>query len=187
MSVPVGTTQLYFDKTFQGANVEIEAVYASSLILNAKAKFQNATVKMLTMFLTFDKNAASKRLTKEDIKQREMEVLVSCEQNKFFRVWGEVNVLCQDGNIYSVNAIMLLMTIMMDHQATEQHCFKTYSPIEVHSFKWKELDVPTKSRCLSLRTQPMADNYQGWQSRTGGGTHSDSDGPFQVAATDGLT
>ena len=61
MSVPVGTTQFHFDETFQGANVGIEAMYTSSLNLNAKAKFQNATVKMLALIPTYDKNAASER------------------------------------------------------------------------------------------------------------------------------
>ena len=103
-------------------------MYTSSLNLNAKAKFQNATVKMLALIPTYDKTAASKRLTKEDIKQREMEVHQGCigvlvrELNKFSRVGGEVDVLCPDGNVYSMNVIMLFMA--MDHQATEQHCLK---------------------------------------------------------------
>ena len=83
-----------FYKTFQGVNVGIEAMYTSSLNLNAKAKFQNAAVKMLALFPTYDKNAASKRLTKEDIKQRELEVHQGCrrvlvrELNQFSRVVG---------------------------------------------------------------------------------------------------
>ena len=40
-----------FYKTFQGVNVGIEAMYTSSLNLNAKAKFQNA--KMLALFPTY--------------------------------------------------------------------------------------------------------------------------------------
>ena len=67
-----------FNEMFQGANVGIEAVCTSSLNLNTKAKFQNAAVKMLTLIPTYDKNASSKRLTKEVIKQREMEVHQGC-------------------------------------------------------------------------------------------------------------
>ena len=103
-------------------------MYTSSLNLNAKAKFQNATVKMLALIPTYDKTAASKRLTKEDIKQREMEVhqgykwSVGSRTEQVLPSWGEVDVLCPDGNVYSMNVIMLFMA--MDHQATEQNCLK---------------------------------------------------------------
>ena len=71
-------------------------MYTSSLNLNAKAKFQNATVKLLALIPTYDKNTTTRRLTKEDIKYRELEVLqgprlhwsVSCTLNKFSRVEG---------------------------------------------------------------------------------------------------
>ena len=56
----------------------MEAVYTQSSNLNAKAKFQNATVKMLALFQTYDKNAASKRLTKDHIKRRDMKVHKGC-------------------------------------------------------------------------------------------------------------
>lgn len=127
-SVPVGCTQLYTDETFMGDNMGIESVYSASLNLNAKAKFQNSTVKLLALIPTYDREAASKRLTKEDLKRREMEVHQGCigvlvrELNKYSRAEGKVQVLFPDGHVYLVNIIMLFMA--MDHKATEQHCLK---------------------------------------------------------------
>jgi hypothetical protein len=109
-------------------NVGIEAVYGSSLNLSARAKAQHATVKMLALIPTYDKDAASKRLSKEQIRQREMEVHQGCigiivrELNKYSKIGGTVNVLFPDGNVYEVNIIMLFLA--MDHEATEQHCLK---------------------------------------------------------------
>lgn len=127
-TIPVGCTQLFTDETFMLANMGVDAVYSASLNLNAKAKFQNSTVKLLALMPTYDRAAASQRLTKEDIKRREMEVHQGCigvlvrELNKYSCVDGKVDVLFPDGHVYSINIIMLFMA--MDHQATEKHCLK---------------------------------------------------------------
>ena len=55
---------------------------------------------------------------------------------------------------------------------------------ETHWFRWKEIGVlfTTAVTLLPQRTQPMADNYLGRQSRTGGGTIYFTR-PFQVPYT----
>jgi len=67
-------------------------------------------------------------MSEEDIKRREMELLHACiavfvrDMNKNSSFGGEVDVLCPDGLVYPILAIM--MSIAMDHKATEQHCHK---------------------------------------------------------------
>ena len=60
MDVLVGMTQLYFDGTFMGATVGLESCYIGSLNLNSGSKFQHASVKMLALIPTYDKDAAAK-------------------------------------------------------------------------------------------------------------------------------
>ena len=56
--------------------------------------------------------------------------------------------------------------------------------VETHWFRWKEIDLLFKIAVTLLpqRTQQMADNYPGRQSRTGGGTIYFTQ-PFQVPDT----
>ena len=56
--------------------------------------------------------------------------------------------------------------------------------VETRRFRWKEIDVffTIAVSLLPRRTQPMADNYRGRQSRTGGGTIYFTR-PFQVPDT----
>ena len=56
--------------------------------------------------------------------------------------------------------------------------------VETRRFRWKEIDVffTIAVSLLPRRTQPMADNYRGRQSRTGGGTIYFMR-PFQVPDT----
>ena len=60
LEVAVGTTQLYFDDTFMGANVGLESAYLESRNLDAAAKFQHAAVKMFEQLPTYVKDAAAK-------------------------------------------------------------------------------------------------------------------------------
>ena len=134
-----------FDETIQGANIGIEAVYTSSLSLNAKAKLQNATVKMLALIPTSkklppsDKNAASKRLAKEDIKERELEVHHRCigvlvrELNKFSLVGGGGRC-SMSGREYLFDESYHAVHMAMDHPATEQHGLKASKLIQSLSF-----------------------------------------------------
>ena len=128
MDVPVGMTQLYFDGTFMGATVGLESCYIGSLNLNAGSKFQHASVKMFALLPTYDKDAAAKHLSPQQIKKREMEVHQACigvivrELNKHSNTGGEVLVQCPDEKTYSMLVIMLCLAL--DHEATELHCLK---------------------------------------------------------------
>ena len=59
-----------------------------------------------------------------------------------------------------------------------------FRAVESHRFRWKEIDVCfiIAVSLLPLRTQPMADNYLGRQSQTGGGAIHVAR-PFQVPDT----
>ena len=124
----VGMAQLYFDGTFMGPTVGLETGYVGSLNLNAAAKFQHASVKMFALLPTYDKTAASKHLSPQQIKKREMEVHQACigvivrDMNKYSSKGGEAQVLCPDGKTYSMLIIMLCLAL--DHEATELHCLK---------------------------------------------------------------
>ena len=58
MDVQVGMTQLYFNGTFMGASVGLEACYLGWLNLNSGSKFQHASVNMLALLPTYNKDAA---------------------------------------------------------------------------------------------------------------------------------
>ena len=128
MDVPVGITQLYFDGTFMGASIGLEACYLGSLNLNSGSKFQHAAVKMLALLPTYDKDAAAKTLTQQQFKKREMDVHQACigvivrELNKFSNEGEEVMVPCLDGKTYSM--LVIMMCLALDHEATELHCLK---------------------------------------------------------------
>ena len=126
--VPIGFSQLYFDATFMGQNFGIESGYVSSLNLRSNAKFQHGSVKMLALLPNYNKDAASKCLSPQQIKKREIEVHQACigvivrDLNKYSNVGGEVEVLCPDGKVYPMLIIMLCLAL--DHEATEKHCLK---------------------------------------------------------------
>ena len=128
MDAPVGMTQLYFDGTFMGASVGLEHCYLGSMNFSAAAKFQHVSVKMLALLPKYDKDAADKRLTPQDIKKQEMKVhqacigVIVCELNKHSNTGGEVLVLCPDEKTCSMLIIMLCLAL--DQEATELHCLK---------------------------------------------------------------
>ena len=120
--VAVGVSQLYFDGTFIRPSTGIESGYIASLNLRSAAKFQQESVKMIALIPTYDKDAATQTLSKEDIKKREMEVyqafigLIVRMQNMYSKMGGFVDVLCPDGNVYSMLVIMLCLAL--DHEDT---------------------------------------------------------------------
>ena len=126
--VALGLSQLYFDATFMGPGTGIESGYLASLNLRAAAKFQQESVKMFALIPTYDKNAASKSLSKDEIKKREMDVhqacigVIVCQLNELSKKGGEVNVLCPDEKVYSM--LIIMMCLALDHEETERHCLK---------------------------------------------------------------
>jgi hypothetical protein len=126
--VAVGLAQMYFDGTFMGATVGVETGYVGSLNLSAAAKSQHAAVKLYALLPTYDKDAAAKHLSPQQIKKREMDVHQACigvivrDLNKYSDKGGEQPILCPDGKVYSMLVIMLALAL--DHEATEQHCLK---------------------------------------------------------------
>jgi len=119
---------MYFDGTFMGSTVGVETGYVGSLNLSAAAKSQHAAVKLYALLPTYDKDAAAKHLSPQQIKKREMDVHQACigvivrDLNKYSDKGGEQPILCPDGKVYSMLVIMLALAL--DHEATEQHCLK---------------------------------------------------------------
>ena len=99
--VQVEMTQLCFDGTFMGATVGLESCYIGLLNLNSDSKFQHASAKF-ALLPTYDKDAAAKHLSPQQIKKREMELHQACigvivrELNKHSNTGGEVLVQCPD-------------------------------------------------------------------------------------------
>ena len=124
----VGAAQAYFDETFMGDSQGMNMGYLTSLNLKQNAHFQTGSVKLFALLPTYDANAADKTKSAEDIKWRTMELLHSCiaifvrQMNKYSSVGGEVNILCPDNKVYTM--LVIMMSIAMDHKATEQHCLK---------------------------------------------------------------
>ena len=83
---------------------------------------------MFAIIHTYDKDAAAQTLSKEDIKKREMEVHLACTGvivrmlSMYSKMAGNVDVLCPDGNVDSMLAIVLRLAV--DHEETELHCLK---------------------------------------------------------------
>ena len=102
--------------------------YITSVNLRQDAHFQSSSVKLFALIPTYDAKAADKSMSAEDIKRREMELLHSCiavfvrDMNRYSSIGGEVDVLCPDGQVYSM--LVIMMSLAMDHKATEQHCLK---------------------------------------------------------------
>jgi len=124
----VGAVQAYFDETFMGQNQGMNMGYITSVNLRQDAHFQSSSVKLFALIPTYDAKAADQSMSEEDIKRREMELLHACiaifirDMNKYSSFGGEVDVLCPDGLVYPM--LVIMMSIAMDHKATEQHCLK---------------------------------------------------------------
>ena len=109
----VGAVHAYFDETFIGQNQSMNMVYITSVNLRQDAHFQSSSVKLFALIPTYDAKAADKSMSADDIKRREMELLHSCiavfvrDMNKFSSIGGEVDVLCPDGQVYSMIVIMM--------------------------------------------------------------------------------
>jgi hypothetical protein len=83
---------------------------------------------MLALIPHYNKDAAAKCLSPQQIKKREMEVhqacvgVIVCELKIYSNAGGEVDLLCPDGKVCCMNIIMLCLAL--DHEATENHCLK---------------------------------------------------------------
>ena len=108
-----------------GASFGLESAYLGSLNLDAAAKFQHAAVKMFALLATYDKDAAAKYLSPQQIKKQDMEMHQTCigviviKLNKYSNVGREVLVLSQDGNTYSM--LISMQCLALYHKATELH------------------------------------------------------------------
>ena len=124
----IGATQLYFDETFMDRTQGIGAGYLTSANLNAEARMQPGSIQLFALVPSYDVDAAGKHLTKAQIKERVMEVhqagigVIVRQLNLVSNFGQEVNVLCPDGNVYSM--LVLMMCLIMDHDETERHCLK---------------------------------------------------------------
>ena len=124
----IGVTQLYFDETFIDRTQGIGAGYLTSANLNAEARMHPGCIQLFALVPSYDVDAAGKHLTREQIKDRVIEIhqagigVIVRQLNLYSNFGQEVNVLCPDGNVYSM--LVLMMCLIMDHDETERHCLK---------------------------------------------------------------
>ena len=90
--------------------------------------------------------------------------MIVLELNKYSKMGGEVDLLCADGNVYSMLVIMLCLAL--DHEETELHCFKAANG-------YLQLCLVTALKTSSLAGQGDKEHLSLWRLsfRNRGGRH----------------